>query len=443
MNKLIYLILIPIMLIVVLVALVFAQGCQSPDVVGLSLKPPREMLLWQEVISAANPRSPQLDQEGGDIALEGFGNLLGFYAIPDEDWQVLSVDWADGVLGFYNLNLHTRSIQNIGGIHIKGPQPKIETFTWPWLLLSCSDDEGNYAWILVDIENATEIAWQSHAWVPQALRRRPLWHSGESWYIGPVSGPYITDALQGTKVMGNPKHQIVNPVTETWPSWAGGIINSHWYMYPVEGGGSALVDLRTGLERLLPQDQEFAWNPQRTQVAWLQDGVLGILTPKGKSTVLITTNPVPGAPLWSDTGDILYFLGGEDNYFGTTWRALWSWDQETNSQCLVDLPGNWSRWRLLAASSEAVLASAGGSGEQLVYFDVTNGQVHQLNSADQYLWQDGGLIVLQGGDVLRLNPGKEVRVLAREAEDQQLLALVNRFFIYSHGGKVYVKQLTQ
>ncbi len=436
MKKPIYLTLKLVMLILVLAA----QGCQSSGGVGLPLKPHQAVQLW-EVSSTANPRNPQLDQEGGDISLAGLGQPLGFYAIPDEDWQVLALDWQDGVLGFYTLDLYTRSIEDLGGLCFQGSQPILESFVWPWLLLSCRDDEGNFSWVLVDFEETPKVAWQSHAWVPQGLRRQPLWHSGESWYMGPVAGPCVTDPILGTKIMGNPKHEIVNPVTKAWPRWAGGVANSDWYMYPVQGGGSALVNLKTGFERLLTQDQEFAWNRECTKVAWLHSGALGVLDPQGKSTDLRTAGLVPGAPLWSSTSDTLYFLGGEDNFFGTTWRALWSWEEQKKVQRLVDLPGNWNRWRLLAATSEVVLAAAGDSGEHLIYFDLANDQVHQINSADQHLWQDGVLIALQEGSILRLSPGFEAKVLARDAQNHQLLGIVNQFFIYASGDKVYVKQL--
>ncbi|MGI6366404.1 MAG: hypothetical protein ACOX2G_11910 [Bacillota bacterium] len=442
MKKQISLILIPVMLILILAAVVLSQGCQNVGGTGISLNPPKAVSLWTEVAGTINPRAPQLNPEGGDICLEGLGEILGFFAIPQEDWQILALDWANGILGFYILDLHTRSVNDLGGIQFRGSQPKLETFAWPHALLSASDDQGNFSWVLVDLaEGKPEIAWESHAWVPQGLRRRPLWWSGETWYIGPISGPSVTDALSGKTVAGKPKYEIVNPVAEAWPRWAGGVARSKWYMYPILGGGSSLVDLETGFERRLTQDQEFVWNAPRTQVAWLQDGVLGVLDPYGKSTVLPIADIVPGTPVWSGNSDTLYFLGGEDNYFGPTWKTLWGWDKETGPRPLADLPGNWNRWRLLYATSEAVLAAAGENGEHLIYFDVANDKVHQLNCASQHLWQEGVLIALVGNDLLRLSPGFDAKVLAREAQDYTLLGMVNQFFIYSNQGKVYIKQL--
>lgn len=443
MKRLTSLTLIPVM-ILILAAMLLLQGCQKTGSSGIPPNQRKTVPQWTEVAGTENPREPRLSPEGGDICLEDSGEVMGFYAIPDEGWQVLALDWADGILGFYILDLYTRSVENLGGIQFQGAQPKLDTFAWPYVLVSASDDQGNFSWALVTLEQGEpEIAWEHHAWVPQGLRRRPLWWSGENWYLGPISGPTVTDALSGQTVAGKPKHKIVNPVSEAWPRWSGGVASSNWYMYPVQGGGSSLVDLASGFERLLTQDQEFAWNAQRTQVAWLQDEVLGVLEPRGKSTVILTTGIVPGAPLWSGTSDTLYFLGGEDNYFGATWKTLWRWEKETGAQQVADLPGNWNRWRLLSATDEAVLAAAGDNGEHLIYFDVANEEVHHLNCARQYLWQEGLLIALVEGDLLRLSPGFDVKIVAREAQDYNLLGLVNQFVIYTSQGKVYIKQLVR
>jgi len=333
-------------------------------------------------------------------------------------------------------------VRNMGGIRLQGKPPKLETFVWPWILLNGEDDDGNRSWLLVDVSSGkAEVAWSSYAWVPQGLRRRPVWYSGQDWYLGPVSGPAVTDALSGETVAGKPKYEIVNPVTENWPRWAGGVSYSNWYLYPVRGGGSALVDLATGIERLLDLDQELVWNMERTLLAWTQDGEMGLLNPRSGPTTLVSSGIVPSAPLWSSNGDSLYYLGGEDNYFGTTWKSLWTWEEETGVQRLFSLPGNWNRWRLLAATEEAVLAAAGDNGEHLIYFDVANEKYHELNSVQQWLWREGTLVFLREGDMLRLSPGFETKVLVREAEDITLLALVNQFVIYASEGKIFVKQL--
>lgn len=428
-----------------LAAMVLIQGCQSSGSIVNSLSSPAQKTPpWAEVKTTVIPQHPTLVQEGGDIVFTGMGEAMGFFALPEEDRQILALGWENEIVGFYILDLHARCINALGGIQFRGVKPKLETFVWPWLLLSNEDEEGNRSWVLVDLaQDQPQIAWRSEAWVPQGLRRRPVWYSGQTWYLGPVAGPVVTDVLSGETVQNKPKYEMVNPVIEDWPHWGGGVSNSDWYLYPHQGGGCSLVDLESGREWSLAQDKELVWNAQRTLLAWRQDGHLGLLVPGGKSTVLTTTGTIPGVPLWSANSDTLYFLGGEDNYFGTTWKTLWSWEEEIDAKRLFDLPGSWNRWRLLLATSDAVLAMAGDVGEHLVYFDVANEIIHDLNSVTQYLWREGTLVALREGELLRLSPGFPTKILAREAQDYTLLGMVNQYVIYSREGKIYIKQLAQ
>lgn len=441
--KVIILVTVTIAVLLGLAIFRFVPGCELSGKTGKpALSPPVSRPLWQDIQSVENVGAPGLSQEGGDIVLEGFGELIGFFPLPDEDRMLLAMDWQDDVMGFYTVDLHSRTVESIGGVLLKGPMPKAELYSWPWVLVQTAESDGNYSWVLVDISSGqTEVVWESYAWVPQGLRRRPVWFSGETWYLGPVSGPYVTDILAGETIHGNGGYSPVNPVAQDWPRWAGGVSGSSWYMFPTDQGGAVAFDLDSGRRHFLQQDQELVWNAQRSQLAWCKDNQLGLLEP-GKSPVFLDAGVVPGFPLWSANSNKLYFLGGDEDYFGITWKNIWAWDSEEGYAEVIKLPGNWTRWRLLAATEEAVLAAA-GDGDYLLYIDTGNGRISELSGVVQWRWQDGTLLAIYQREMIRISPGLEPRILSREAEEISILALVNQFVIYSQDGRPFIKQLVK
>lgn len=425
-----------------LLSMLVLSGCAQGNGLGkagpplLTSKP-----VWTEVSLLAPPRNPALVQEAGDMVLDGLGEFIGASYIPDADRQILVMDWAENVLGFYIADLYGRKVHVLGGIEIRGGRPRLAASVWPQLLFYDQDDDGNRSWLLVDLAGEEpEIIWQGYAWVPPGLRREPVWFGGENWYMGPVTGPAITRIPSGETAAGRPDYEVLNPVTETWPLWAGGVSNSSWYMYPVRDGGCALLDIETGREHLVTKCQELAWNEERTLLAWAEDGQVGVLDAQGKNVALIIQG-WSGQICWSETGNSLYYLGGEENFLGVTWEALWRWEEETGVRRLASLPGTWNKWRLLRATEEAVLAAAGGNGETLFYFDVANEKIYELKDVEQWLWQAGVLIFLRQGELLRLSPGFDTRIILRDAGECTLLGLVNRFVLYTLHGKVYIRQL--
>jgi hypothetical protein len=407
------------------------------------------------VTETANPRQPVLSQESGDIVLDEMGHVIGLGAIPDQEREVLVVDWQDGVAGFYLLDLHSRTIADMGGIELLGPRPRLDSYVWPWVLLQTENDRGSHSWALIDLSSGqAQIAWSYSAGVPQGLRRRPVWFNGSSWYLGPVTGPRITDILTGRRVGGH-DFEPVNPVSHPWPRWGGPVTGSHWYMVPVSGGGSALINLETNSQLLLAQDQDIAWNTGNSRMAWRQDNQLGLLSTEGQIDPLDLGDVIPGPPLWSSNGENLYFLGGEQDFFGTTWRDLWVYDEqdpegpeegyywETGARPIVTLPGNWTRWRLLAATDEAVLAAAGENSELLFYFDLMTQKTHEIKGteAGNWVWQGGTLIAVRAGEIIRISPGFGIRNVSREAKGYSILGIVNQFVFYTHDGRVFIKQI--
>ena len=273
--------------------------------------------------------------------------------------------------------------------------------------------------------------------MPPGLRRQPLWYNGESWYMGPVAGPYFTDILSGKSISTVPEG--INPVKNAWPSWAGGAAGSHWCLLPEEDG-SLLQNLQSGAKISLPYNQEMVWNSDKTLLAWLQDDSLGLVDTAGETRVLISSGVVPQSPLWSDSGEKLYFLGGDRDCFGTCSKELWFWEENASPVRLFTLPGNWPQWRLLAATDDAVLGRAGCNGELLVYFDVAAGIKYELKS-DAYKWQDGALIALYEGKLVQISPASGFRVILKDTQGFEIFTLVNRYLIYFMDGVVYIKQL--
>lgn len=434
------LIAVAIMLIPVLTLM---SGCQAQGGKQNSItRPATGKSLWSDVAVVTDGSDLILGQEGGDIVLEGFGDVLGFRPIPSENRMILALDWHQDTVGFYTLDLHSRTVIPMGGINIQGTRPEIEAYAWPWVLLQAKDEGGNYNWALVDISgDQVELVWNQHRQVPQGLTRRPVWFNGEGWFLGPVSGPVITDILGGNTVSalaGN----FINPVLSAWPRWGGPVVGSDWFMIPSADGGGVLLNISTETKVPFSQDQEIVWNNDRSLMAWRQQDQLGLLEPQGTSTVL-DFDFLPGSPLWSSDGESLYFFGGDTDYFGTTWHSLWVWDEDEGAIRLFELPGSWRRWRILAATEDAVLASAGENGESLVYFDRHEERYFDLKGVynGDWNWQGGTLIAISEGDMVRLTPGFNIRALARNVQGVNLLGFVNQFLIFMEEDKVYIRQL--
>jgi len=416
----------------------FVQGCATSDIIHRAGSPrPNSKPLWTEVAAAESPLSPELGRIGKNIELQGFGQCLAFAAGP-EDKSLLALAAQAEVISIYLIDLRNNKVKNLGALRVKGPTPVLEAYAWPWVLLGAAEEGGNHSWVLLDVSGERlEIVWQESAWVPPGLRRQPVWFNGESWYMGPLAGPYFTDIISGKSISQVPEG--INPVKNAWPSWAGGAAGSHWCLLPEEDG-SLLQNLQNGGQITLPYNQELVWNSDKTLLAWRQDESLGLVDTAGKTKVLISSGVLPQSPLWSDSGEMLYFLGGERDCFGACSKELWVWEDQSQPVRLFTLPGNWPQWRLLAASDNAVLGRAGDNGELLVYFDVAAGKIYELKS-NAYKWQDGALIALFEDKLVQLSPASGSRVILGDTQDFEILALVNQYLIYSLDGVIYIKQL--
>ncbi len=421
------------------IALLFAQGCSVSDKLGLmGNSHPKTQPLWSEVKLVQNPRRPELISAAGDIALEKFGEFRGFAAIPEEKHTLLALAWQDEIASLYSLDLRSVEVTGLGAVALKGPAPALEAVAWPWVLLGAEDEEGNHSWVLLDLSGGqAEIAWQASAWVPLGLRRQPVWFNGESWYLGPVAGPYFTDILSGETF--NEFQEGLNPVNNAWPRWAGGVAGSHWYLLPVEEG-SVLQNLSNGAQVSLSYNQEMVWNSDHTLLAWRQEDSLGLADTAGKTRTIVSGGVLPQSPMWSAASEKLYFLGGAKDYFGTCCNELWAWTEETGPVQLFSLPGNWAQGGLLAATDDAVLGCPGDNGEHLVYFDVAADKMYELKPKE-FKWQEGTLIALLEDKLVRFSPASGSRVILKDAQDLKILALVNQYLIYSQGDAVYIKQL--
>lgn len=402
--------------------------------------PPETYPLWTQVEMTADPNTPRLCQLDDDIFLEGFGQLLGFWSLPDGGDSLAALAWQNGIASFYSLDLAGEEVVSLGAIALLGEPPTIEAMDWPWVLLGAQDEGGNHSWVLLDFSaEGDKIIWQASHWVPLGMRRQPVWYSGGKWYMGPVFGPYFTDILSGEKVCQF--EGGLNPVTNHWPSWAGGTPGGPFYLMPREEG-SLLIDLAEGGQVALNCDRGLAWNAGKTWVAWQEGESLGLATTTGQSRVIVSEGVVPQQPLWSAEGDNLLFLKGSSDLFGTCCRELWLWTEKGGSRKLFTLPENWPSWQLLAAVDDAVLAQAGDSGELIIYFDVAGGKMYELED-DGFAWQEGELVALYRGSAVRFAPGKDPRIIFRDVEDLEVIALVDRYFIYSLDGIIHIKQLVQ
>ena len=426
-----------LLITVTLILALLIPGCSANPPAYL-IPNPQEKPLWTEVSFIELDFDPQLVQVSDGIALEGFGQLLGVAAVAEETHTLFALGWEEGLASFSILDLDSVKVRYLGTVSLKGPAPTLKAVAWPQVLLEARDEEGNFSWVLLDFSGEQgKILWQDNAWVPPGLRRQPVWFNGEGWYFGFVDGPFFTDILKGETF--SEFQQGLNPVENSWPYWAGGAVGSHLYLLPLKDG-TVLQNLKEGSQVLLNLTEELVWNRDNTQLAWLQDGSLGLADTAGETRVIINTGIVPQTPLWSSESDTLYFLRGSEDFLGSCCEELWSWTEETGYAQLFSLPGNWARWRLLAASDDAVLARAGDNGDLLVYFDLVDKQYYELKTSE-YEWQDGTLIALLEGQLVRLSPAVGCRSLLKDAGDVKILKLINQFLFISQKGDVLIKQL--
>lgn len=416
-------------------------GCSSWEQSKLvDSQRPETLPVWAAVEITVDPASPQLNQLDEDMILDGFGQVKGFWALPGAEDSLLVLAWQNGIASFYALDIDRAQVDKLGAIALLGAPPAVEVMAWPQVLLGAQDEAGNHSWVLLEfLEGQVKILWQASAWVPWGIRRQPIWFNGERWFMGPVRGPYFTDILTGkTLCKFEGGH---NPVLHPWPSWAGGTAAAPFYLVPKEEG-SLLVDLASNTMSPLYYDQGLAWNRDYSMLAWQQDGSLGFVDSAGKPRNLASEGIVPQQPLWSADGEDLFFFKGSNDLFGACCKELWTWNEQTGSRRLFTLPENWPRWQLLAAVSNAVLAQAGENGDLLVYFDLAAGKMYELKES-AYAWQAGDLVALDASVAVRYSPGKNPRIIFRDVSDLKILALLNRYFIYSLDGAVHIKELVQ
>jgi hypothetical protein len=422
---------------VTLICLLCIQGCSSSPPAHL-ISPLPDQPLWTEVGIIESSLDPKLVQASGDIALEGFGQLLGVMEITEDSNTLLALGWEQNLASFFLIELDSVKVRTLGTVSLKGPAPTLKAVAWPQVLLEAKDEEGNFSWVLLDFSgDQGKIVWKESTWVPPGLRQQPVWFNGDGWYCGPIDGPYFTDILKGDTF--SEFQQGLSPVDNPWPSWAGGTEGSHWYLLPLEDG-SVLQNLKEDSQVFLKYNQELVWNMDNSLLTWLQDGSMGLVDSTGETKTLLTSGVVPQSPIWSSASDTLYFLEGSEDFMGTCCKELWSWTNETGFSQLFSLPGNWARWRLLAACDDAVLARAGDNGELLVYFDVAAEKMYELRTS-VFTWQDGTLIASLEGQLVRLSPATGSRVILKDAGEVNMLKLVNQFLFFSQDGEIYIKQL--
>ena len=423
--------------VAILFALLVLSGCSGEGtVIGA---PAVNKPLWSEVQPIEDPHNPELSIIDEDLALEGFGQLLAFSALSEDRDTILTLAWQENVASLYILEMSSLEVTSLGAVALSDSVPRLEAVVWPWVLLATSNEEGDHSWVLLDCSGEkAEVAWYGDALVPDSLRQRPVWHNGEGWYLGPVTGPVITAIPSGKTLRGF--EEALNPVVDQWPHWAGGVPGSHWFLLPRENG-CRLQNLKTGKQIAVPTCDEAVWNHNNTHLALLQGTSLELVDITGKTSTPIDADVLPRAPLWSDDSDKIYYFKGTMDCFGPRYKELWAWTEDGGSSQLFTLPGSWACWRLLVAGDGAVLASAGDQGQLLVYFDAAGEKIYELETGI-YKWWGGRLVTLfEDGRLVAFSPGCDPRVILRDVKDLEILALIGQYLFYSLDGVVYIKPL--
>jgi hypothetical protein len=418
-----------------LLSLLFFTGCSSQDIyIGrVGFEPfPAGKDLWGQLELLTPENNLRLRIASGDILLEGAGEIVAVREAPDEPGQLVLTAWQDGILTVYHLDLQLRQATALAAVNIPGPAPKLTGFQWPQLLFQGQDGEGNFHWLLLDLVQEPEILWQHHAFVPPAFRREPLWHHQGRWFLAPLQGPVIQEVISGNRF---PLDEAF-PLREGWPRWAGP--GAGCFIYPGQGREPRRLDLTTGSCLPLEVAQDFAWNRERTLLACRGESII-LYGPQGREELPL--NVQPGPPLWADDEDFLYFLGGEKDFFGLVWREIWLWDLVSEPQAVLALPGYWGRWRLVQASSLAVLAAAGEKLNTWYYFDLELNTQLTLKPMSQYLWFQGHLLAVTSQGLIRISPGMGRHFIQRSDTPLEIIGLAGRFLVYRHDGQVRIRQL--
>lgn len=398
--------------------------------------------LWTEVaLSEPEQARIELVQTSGDVILEGAGSLLALLPLPEQDRQLLAVDLVDASVRLTLLDLNRLETEALGSVLLVGSTPVVADYSYPWLLFQTANSAGMFQWLLLDMEH-WEIEWQHAAWVPRGMRRQPVWCHDDTWLLGPVSGPTITDVLTGRPMIERLVHSPLNPLSQPWPGWAGPAPAS-WFAYPAEGEEEAvaLINLKTGEQLLFPAGNDLVWQSQGKLLAWTEESILTVASPGEEAAQPMGAQPVC-SPLWSGEGEYLYYIAGSRDYLGITWNGLWRWQEKEGPLLLSELPFSMGRWQLLAASDRSVLAR-GDNSEVLVYFDLVETQHWELSEIEpgNWLWSAGNLFAAADGELLRLTPGAEKRVIARYENQVELIALVDNYLAFQVDEQVLIKQI--
>ncbi|MTI95129.1 MAG: hypothetical protein FH749_06525 [Firmicutes bacterium] len=423
-----------------ILVLFLLTACSNPSPPSAAPDRPVIINLWDSTAKGEYPAELDISQEAGDLIIEDFGEPLAVYELPEHENQFLVLDNNQGVVGFHVLDVRARTIETIDALTFAGVTPQQFSFAWPRLLLQASDGGGNSNWALAEIDTGldqVEIVWQDNAWVPETLRRRPIWEYGGNWYLAPVTGPRLTQ-IPDAEVVAR-LEDTACAVSGEWPAWMGAVTNSPYFVYPTSGEEAALLNLTTGEKQVMPLFQDLRWNQERSRYAWRQDDTIGHSTP-GAAQEQLELEGIAGSLLWASDWDILYFIGGQRDYFGATWDTLWIWNEDAGLQPVLELPENRERWRLLAATSQSVLAASGN--DQLWYFDLDSSVVHDLSGIEpgNWRWQEGFLIGGRADELVRITPGAGLRVIERNGA-YRIYSLLDNYIVFGLEGQVRVRQL--
>ena len=405
----------------------------------------RQQDLWENIsLQQGEPTEHSLAQSSGDLVVEGGGQVLAVLAWPHDQQQLLLVDYADSTVMLTVLDLNSLSTEPLGSITLEGEKPVVAGYRYPQMLLQADDGQGFFQWLLVDIEE-WQILWQHSSSVPEGLRRRPVWHNGATWLLGPVSGPGILDILTGEVAVRELLYTPVNPLTQAWPRWSGPARVGSLFAYPATDDSQdviALADTQTGEQWAFPGGRQIAWAQCGGWVAWIHMDRLYVFGPDGQ--IRQPQPDVPASsPMWSQDSGRLFFIAGSEDYLGVTWNELWSWQEGEEPELVRELPPALGRWRLLAAADEAVLAAAGDNNELFMYMDFVGDRQWELagETTTSWLWHRGNLFAENEGNLIRISPGGTKRTLDAVEGDLKILAVIENFLIFTVDGQLQIKQV--
>ncbi len=427
--------------------LLFVAGCSAGDNTWKPINSDNGSLqpLWEHVaLQPPAQTGHSLAQISGDVIVQEGGQALAVLDWPDDDRQLLLVDYADSVVMLTILDLNSLGTEPVGSILLQGEEPVVADYHYPHILLQADDGQGVFQWLLVDIEQ-WDIVWQHSSTVPQGLRRRPVWHNGESWLLGPVSGPGIKDVLTGEFAVGKLLYTAVNPLVQPWPLWSGPAQVGSLFAYPATEQGQevmALADTKSGQQWAFPGGRQIAWAQCGGWVAWIHQDRLYVFGPDGEVRQPLGDVPA-SSPMWSQNSLQLFFIAGEEDYLGVTWKEVASWQPGEEPEFVRELPAALGRWRLVAAAEQALLAVAGTDSGVMTYMDLVNDRNWDLaaNGNDSWLFHNGNLFAQQDDDLVRISPGGSKRTLLSADGELGILTVIETFLVFTIDGQVQIKQV--